>query len=304
MRILHLGDTHLGRVQRTWSGPAGWSRADDHQAAFAAALAPALRGEVDLVVHAGDLFDRSRPPLPAVRAASLLIQRVARRVPVVLLAGNHDRRGLHAHLGPGHERLRVIDAPARVRIAGLWLGLVPHHRHAADWAGAARLAVGGGVDLLVTHQGFAGARVPGFTFRVGQPPETVDARHLPPGVSAVLNGHIHPRQVVHCGGVPIVYPGSTERTSGSEAGQTKGFALWSLGQSPRWRFVDLPTRPLRQVVGPPGVEAVQPGDLVSLPPERLRALAPAVAARGGIVALPPSAATRGPGRRQLRLPLG
>ena len=304
MRILHLGDTHLGRVQRTWNGPPGWSRADDHQAAFAAALAPALRGEVDLVVHAGDLFDRSRPPAAVVRAAAVLLERVARRVPVVVLAGNHDRRGLRAHLGPGDGRLLVVDAATRLRVAGLCIGLVPHHRLAAGWASAAARAVAGGVDLLVTHQAFAGARVPGFTFRVGQPAETVDERHLPAGVPAVLNGHIHPRQVVRCRGIPVVYPGSTERTSGAEAGQTKGFARWELGAAPRWRFEDLPSRPLLQIDHPDGVSAVSPGDLVRVAAPRLRAVAPLVAARGGIVALPPAAAARGPGRAQLRLPLG
>jgi DNA repair exonuclease SbcCD nuclease subunit len=304
MRILHLGDTHLGRVQRTWNGPPGWSRADDHHAAFAAALAPALREEVDLVVHAGDLFDRSRPPMPAVRAAARLLRQVAERVPVVVLAGNHDRRGLRTHLGSGSPGLHVVDAASRLRVAGLWLALVPHHRQAHGWGTAAREAVGGGVDLLVTHQGFAGARVPGFTFRVGLPAETVDARHLPTGVPAVLNGHIHPRQVVDCRGVPVVYPGSTERTSGSEAGQTKGYAVWSLGRDLGWRFADLASRPLRRVEDASSVGAVSPGELVSLPLGRLRDLAPAVAARGGIVALPPSARERGPGRQQLRLPLG
>jgi len=304
MRILHLGDTHLGRVQRTWNGPPGWSRADDHHAAFLAALAPALRGEVDLVVHAGDVFDRSRPPMPAVRAAASLLRRVVARVPVVLLAGNHDRRGLWPHLGGIGPGLHIVDAPMRLRVAGVLLALVPHHREASAWAHSARSVVGGGVDLLVTHQAFAGARVPGFTFRVGHPPETVDSRHLPEGVPAVLNGHIHPRQVLDCGGVPVVYPGSTERTSTSEAGQTKGFALWELGLRPSWRFVDLVSRPLVRVDAPRDAGRVRPGALVSIVPAALRRLAPLVAARGGIVALPPSTAQRGLPRNQLRLPLG
>jgi hypothetical protein len=164
--------------------------------------------------------------------------------------------------------------------------------------------VGGGVDLLVTHQAFAGARVPGFTFRVGRPAETVDARHLPSGVPAVLLGHIHPRQVVRCGDVPVVYPGSTERTSLSEAAQTKGAAVWTLGDAPCWRFFDVPARTLLRADGPEDLARVQDGTLVSLPPALLREVAPAVVARGGIVALPPPATWRGPPRGQLRLPLG
>lgn len=293
MDILHLGDTHLGMDRPAWKPPADWSRAADHLAAFEAALGPALREEVDLVVHAGDVFDRSRPPPHAAAEALALLRRVARRVPVVLLAGNHDRRGLRPHLGAGEPGLMVVDEACSLTVAGLRLGLVPHHRQAADWAAAAREAVGGGVDLLVTHQAFAGAQVPGFTFQVGRPAETLDARHLPEGVPAVLNGHIHPRQVVACGETPVVYPGSTERTSFSEAGETKGAARWSLGGELSWRFVDHPTRPLVVLREDADLDEVFPGCLVGMDPRRLRDWAGPARERGGIVALPPR---RDPGR--------
>ena len=62
VRILLLADTHLGfdspphpRVTRRRRGP-------DFFANFERALQPARRGEVDLVVHGGDLFFRSKVP--------------------------------------------------------------------------------------------------------------------------------------------------------------------------------------------------------------------------------------------------
>lgn len=300
MRILHLGDTHLGIQRRFWRPPVGWSRADDHLAALRRALAPAFAGEVDLVVHAGDVFDRSRPPPRAVAEARALLVDLSRRVPVLVLAGNHDRRGLQVHLGAGAGTLTVVDRPCAVSIAGLRIACVPHQRLATDWAATARAAVGGGVDLMVTHQAFAGAEVPGFVFRVGGPSETVDERHLPDGVLAVLNGHIHPRQVLRCGDADVVYPGSTERTSFSESGQQKGTALWTWGTRPRWRWVDHPTRGMRRVVGEHELDRVVPGELVGVPTPRLKDWGPAVHARGGILALPP-ARSRAPDRRQLRL---
>ena len=62
IRILLLADTHLGfdlpvqaRVRRR-------RRGHDFLANYATALAPAFAGEVDIVVHGGDVFNRSRPP--------------------------------------------------------------------------------------------------------------------------------------------------------------------------------------------------------------------------------------------------
>lgn len=94
MRVLHVSDTHLGAAGWARGAPPGWSRADDHLAAFRRALCT----PADLIVHTGDVFDRSRPPARAVREAVDLLVETARRVPVVLLAGNHDRRGLRPSL--------------------------------------------------------------------------------------------------------------------------------------------------------------------------------------------------------------
>lgn len=298
MRILQLGDTHLGIARRAWRAPPGWSRADDHLAALGAALSPERLARVDLVVHTGDVFDRSRPPAPAVARARALLAAVARQVPVVVLAGNHDRRGLLPSLGAGGGGLAVVDRPTRLRVAGLVVALVPHARQAADWAAAAATVATDRVDLLVTHQAVAGVQVPGFTFRVGTPAETLGPQHLPPGAPVVLSGHLHPHQALRCGGVPVVYAGSTERTSFSEEGQAKGVVVWDLAAR-SWRFEALPTRPMVRVREEDELHRVVPGAYVGVPPRRLRALAQAVADRGGIVALPPKAPPTD--RRQLRL---
>jgi DNA repair exonuclease SbcCD nuclease subunit len=75
-------------------------------------------------------------------------------------------------------------------------------------------------------------------------------------------GHLHPRQVVRVGGAQVVMPGSTERTAFSEAGETKGYAIWTLGAQVSWAFVDLPGRPLVRVDGPADLDRVVPGAIV------------------------------------------
>ncbi len=276
MKVLHLTDTHLGIRRRFLGSPPGWCRADDAHRAMELALEPALRQEVDLVVHSGDVFDRSSPPRRDVHRAGELLREVARRVPVILLAGNHDRRGIRRWLPqPG---LQVFDAAERVVVAGIALAVVPFARQPEVWAQRARHAVGPGVDLLVAHQAFDGSRVPGLTFRVGRQRDTIGEQHLPRGVSHILCGHIHPRQRLVVGGAAVVHPGSTERTSWSEAGQSKGTALWELGRQVTVRFQDLPTRPMRQVRTAEDLELVRRGDLVRTSSD---ALLQAAIGRGG-----------------------
>src|SRR5512141_1822951 len=92
VRILFLADTHLGfdlpsrpRVERR-------RRGEDFFAAFELALAPAVRGETDLVIHGGDLFYRSRiPAWLAQRVFSRLARLADGGVDVLWVPGNHER---------------------------------------------------------------------------------------------------------------------------------------------------------------------------------------------------------------------
>lgn len=92
LKVLLLADTHLGfdeprrpRVQRRCRGPDFWAN-------YERALAPARRGDVDLVVHGGDLLFRSKVRAPLVdRALEPLRQIADGGVPVVHTLGNHER---------------------------------------------------------------------------------------------------------------------------------------------------------------------------------------------------------------------
>lgn len=99
MRILHTSDWHLGR---------SFHREGmlTHQGVFVDHLLEVVERErVDLVVVAGDIYDRALPQVDAVRLASETLARLAAsRAKVVLTSGNHDS----AHrLGFGSE---LIDA--------------------------------------------------------------------------------------------------------------------------------------------------------------------------------------------------
>jgi len=85
MRILHTSDWHLGR---------SFHREDmlTHQAAYVDHLLDAVdRERVDLVVVAGDIYDRALPQVDAVRLADETLARLAAsRAQVVITSGNHD----------------------------------------------------------------------------------------------------------------------------------------------------------------------------------------------------------------------
>ncbi len=282
MKLLHLTDTHLG-IRRSYEGAdTGWTRADDHAKAMERALQPALRGEVDAVIHSGDVFDRSRPPQSAIATADRLLRAVARRVPTFVIPGNHDRHGVCRTLPVGAPGLTVCDRPSRIVIGGVAIAFVPYRRTPSAWMYAAQQAIGAGADWLVAHQGFDGQTVPGLTFRVGKPADTLGAQHIPDGVSHILSGHLHPRQSVQLGSSTVVTPGSTERTSWSEAHQTKGFAIWDSDNPRPWRFVDVPSRPMVHVRCQADLAHIVPGSLVRCSPT-LRADA---LARGGWLTWP------------------
>jgi exonuclease SbcD len=99
VRILHTSDWHLGR---------SFHREGmlDHQAAYVDHLLEVVeRLRVDLVVVAGDVYDRALPPVDAVQLADETFARLAAsRASVVVTSGNHDSA---RRLGFGS---RLIDA--------------------------------------------------------------------------------------------------------------------------------------------------------------------------------------------------
>jgi DNA repair exonuclease SbcCD nuclease subunit len=121
-------------------------------------------------------------------------------------------------------------------------------RFAQVYAAATREAVAADVVALCMHQCVEGATCgPGaYVFRFGD--EVIRARDLPRNVAVTLCGHIHRHQVVRPrGGPPVVYAGSTERTSFAEASETKGYVVLELTRSGLGpvEFRPLDTRPMQ-----------------------------------------------------------
>jgi exonuclease SbcD len=268
LRVLFVSDTHLGfdlparpRVDRRRRGP-------DFFACFERALAPAVRGEVDVVVHGGDLLYRSRVPASLTDRALRPLLRVADRgVPVLLLPGNHERSAVPHPILAAHPRLHVFERPSTFVIEGSGLRVAfagfPYARNVRRAFPALLAATGYGraeadARVLCLHQCLEGATCgppPGFTFRDGD--DVVRASDLPDDVAVVLCGHIHRHQVLRRDvrgkrlPAPVVYAGSVERTSFAERDEVKGWVMATLeaggrgGRLATCEFHPLPARPMR-----------------------------------------------------------
>ena len=278
IRILLLADTHLGFDLPVRPRTRRRRRGHDFLANYATALEPALLGEVDVVVHAGDVFDRpSVVPTVAYQAYEPLRRVADRGVPVFIVPGNHERSSLPHMRFASHPRVHVFDRPrtfvTTVRGTTLALSGFPYERRdvrtrfgdlleQTDWR-RERAAH----RLLCLHHCVEGATVGPRDFTFTTAPDVIRTRDLPPEFTAVLSGHIHRHQVLITDlanrplRVPVLYPGSVERTSFAEMDEEKGFMMVWLGagergSNPRWEFRRLPVRPMiRHALAADGLSA-------------------------------------------------
>jgi DNA repair protein SbcD/Mre11 len=281
IRILFLADTHLGfdyafrpRIKRRRRGP-------EFFANFERALQPALEGQVDGVVHGGDLLYRSKVPAGLVAMAFEPLKAVADRgIPIYMVPGNHERSTIpHGHLAE-HPLIHIFYQPRSfvLRKSGFTLALsgFPFVRRGiregfkyildqTEWRGVRAAA-----HMLCIHQSIDGATVgpAGYMFRYA--PDVIDPADIPADIAAVLSGHIHRFQVLtqdlrgQALPAPVFYPGSIERTSFAEKNEKKGYLILqfesdgSKGGLKKWEFVKLPVRPMIQLeLNPSGKTGIE-----------------------------------------------
>ena len=274
MRILHTSDWHLGR---------SFHRAGllDAQAQVLERLVDVVTAErVDLVVVAGDVFDRALPAVDAVEVLDDVLDRlVAAGAAVLVTSGNHDsaqrlgfgaRRSARAGV---HLRTRVADAADPVLLEDRWgpvaLYGVPYLEPAlvADALGTSRSHEGvlravadavradlarrpcGTRSVLAAHAFVVGGEASDSERDISVGGVGCVPSGVLPGVDYVALGHLHGRQrladAVRYSGSPVAY-------SFSERSHTKGAWLVEIGPAGLTRVdaVDLPVpRPLAVLRG-------------------------------------------------------
>jgi exonuclease SbcD len=264
MRILHLADLH-----EKLTGP----RAEECRRILGLIPERARKTKPDVIVVAGDVYDRTSRPEERLYLASLLFSALAEIAPVFVINGNHDdpedlrlfdaelwRPGTEVHVEPA---IRTVKGTKLAFLPWPNLGLlaaaigpkasIAERREAAK---AALIDVLRGFkadldpkrpSLLVAHMPVTGASMDS-----GQP---VSGGHeialaadelLECGAAGVALGHIHLRQQMRTGdGRPVWYAGAPFRGSFGESAGEKGGLLWDWIDG-AWRVTpwDLPARPM------------------------------------------------------------
>ncbi len=270
MKFIHTSDWHIGRQLHNQS------LLDDQRHVLSQIVELANTHQVDAVIVAGDIYDRSVPPANAVALLDeVLNQLVAElNIPTILIAGNHDgherlgfasqqmlQSGLHI-IGPLRQQLTPIilegrsgDAvyfyplpyaePATVR--HLFECEVSTHEQAmavlleqvkqADSQGAAKVVVG--------HCFLDG----GSESDSERPLSIGGADKISPKLfeefSYTALGHLHGPQ--YKGSEHIRYSGSILKYSFSEQHQSKSVTLVELDDEGAASVELLPLKPLRNV---------------------------------------------------------
>ena len=92
MKVFHLADVHLGRRRLDGRLPDS-----DLAAAFGYVADKAIEEKADVVLVAGDLFDRPTVEPPHLRQAQQVLGRLkARGIRTIAIEGNHDRAFIHS----------------------------------------------------------------------------------------------------------------------------------------------------------------------------------------------------------------
>jgi exonuclease SbcD len=290
-RILHTADWHLGRTLLQVS------LLDEQRHVIERSFLPLVRDlRPDLVVIAGDIYDRAVPSPDAVRLLddALTEMTLGIGVPVLAISGNHDSEGriryasrilsrsglnvcggLQGDVAPvlfERQQVAVFPLPYFETVeAAAWLG-VPGPLAAAEamqlvLARLATQAPAGWRRVLVGHAFVQGGSVteserplPGAGVEVG------GAGMVPAAVfdgwDLALLGHLHrPQQL---GGGAVHYAGSLLKYSFSEADHVKGVTLHTLAgdATTAERIALAPRRDLRIVKVAKGerLEDVAAGD--------------------------------------------
>ncbi|HEX3301207.1 MAG TPA: exonuclease SbcCD subunit D [Actinomycetota bacterium] len=253
MRILHTADWHVGRRL----GRHG--RTEEMRESLDEVVRIADDEQVDLVLVAGDVFDRATPPVESLSLGLSALLRLGEGRPVVVVAGNHDAPELFDALAP-LMRDRGVHLIGRIKApnAGGLLGpdelgvpaviagfpflregrVIDFMEETGTWYGAyadkiakltdaynTALVERAGTDLvpiLVAHFMVSGVRVSRSEreLHIGDA-YTATSQAIPAGPQYVALGHIHAPQPVPGAPVPAAYAGSLLPMDFGEAGEVK-----------------------------------------------------------------------------------
>jgi len=270
MRFIHTSDWHLGRIFH------GTHLTDDQAYILEDFIKLVSCSKPDVVLIAGDIYDRAAPPAEAVNLLDDVLSRILLdcRVPVVLIAGNHDspeRVGFGAKLlaRQGLHIAGMLDkniAPVEIRDAGGPVYIYPlpyadppvarekfsakdirdHNEAMAYIINQLNSVITSGIrSILVGHSFVAGGEVSESERPLSiEGSGFVDPEHFFAFHYTAL-GHLHRPQYTEREN--IRYSGSLMKYSFSEAGHRKSVTLAEMDRDGKTTIEEVSLTPRRDV---------------------------------------------------------
>ena len=271
MKLIHISDLHLGKRVN------GFSMLEDQQYILREILDIISEERPDGILIAGDVYDKSIPPVEAIGLFNDFLQEIAmQHIEAFIISGNHDSAerlsfasqlidASGIHISPAYRQnsrpFRLSDEWGDVYIYMLPFIKPSSIRHLygdeqiASFTDAVKLAVSnmnideGSRNIIVSHQFITGAHASeSEEISVGGL-ENVNADVYMPFDYAAL-GHIHKPQAI--GSEKIRYCGSPLKYSFSEMDQEKSVTIVRLREKGNISIDTrslLPLRQMRQLKG-------------------------------------------------------
>lgn len=244
MKLLHFSDLHIGMENYAKLDPETGlsSRLLDFFKTFDFIVDKAFEEDVDAVIFAGDAYKTRDPNPTQQRGFGERIAKLAKKIPVILVVGNHDT--------PNAEgRANTLDIYSALEIDNVWVSRKPELLEISTKSGSLQVitlpwlhksdykSVGEKMKLLydkiasnspailVSHAEVAGAQYgseKGLAINndVTIPLPLLQDKRL----SYVALGHIHKHQVLSKDPL-VVYSGSPQRIDFGEEKEEKGFVI-------------------------------------------------------------------------------
>jgi DNA repair protein SbcD/Mre11 len=282
LRIAHLADTHLGYRHYSKADPETGrnQRQIDIEHAFVRAVDDILTRDVDLIIHAGDVFDHTRPSWSTLRVFVQTMRRIeAAGIPCVVIAGNHDTPRLRTS-GSVYSLLEMVlpnirfaagyeqDRPFKPVDLGVAVHAVPHGA-LTNPDPPLPILERDARNVLVFH-GLAPQVQATLIHEPGEEtllPEQMDERAE---YIALGHYHLHGEQTRNAW-----YSGSTERFGFRDERAEPGYNLVTLGEigePARVEHITIPVRPMRTLKRIEGAD-MEARTIANLVLDRVTALA-------------------------------
>jgi DNA repair exonuclease SbcCD nuclease subunit len=255
IHVLLTADNHLDPSAVQY-GPKRFERKRDFQRCFEILVNFALENKPDILLIGGDFYDGILPGNPTRAFVAEQFKRLHEKsIKTVLVSGHHDtprsaEQGaspLAVHARSGHAYFIQEQHPTSkrfnfgsetVNVTGMSLN--PSLPADADPLASYEISRDSSINIFLTHY-----PIEGFDGYFGQEVH-IQKSSIPRNLQLFASGHLHNHQRKTINGTPVIYPGSTERASFNEEGETKGFVWLELDKSGiiQQEFHPTPARPM------------------------------------------------------------